>query len=108
MWLSKKRSRRQHIQGPDGRTMCQLENGGARTDTISDRPDPDRAMCKLCLDLQRTGKRDQPPTRSKGASGQKYRRRVQGQHYHQGPTGEAAWKRSPLGRRFQYLLDFTD
>ena len=78
-WNSKKRTRRHHIQGPNGKTLCLLENGGGRVDVVSLQPDLDRAMCKLCLDLQRTGKRER-----------KHRRRV---HQYQGLADECAWQK---------------
>jgi hypothetical protein len=107
MWRAGKPSRRQHIQGPDGRTLCRLENGGAKTDVISDEPDPHRRTCAICLSLHASGKREREFSqkgRKKILTPERKRRR-RGRYCQGQPAGEHAWETSPLGQRFAHLVD---
>ncbi len=73
-------SKRQHILGEDGLTLCRVENSGFKLDETSDIPHKSRPVCKICkgqkmyIDGKRPVKKKKPKKQSKKKSGHKPRR----------------------------------
>lgn len=48
MWNSYKRTKKIHIKGSDGFTLCSVENSGTKIDDFGEKPPEDRKVCRIC------------------------------------------------------------
>lgn len=52
-WNSRKNTKKQHLLDDGGTTLCLVENGTRKLNTISDNPHPTKPICKTCARLNR-------------------------------------------------------
>lgn len=55
LWNRRKKTKRLHITGSDGKTLCQIENSGTRLNGHGPNGPPGRKVCGNCRALQAAG-----------------------------------------------------
>ena len=61
VWNSKKKSRRFHIAGIDGKSLCKVEHCGTINDSSSKQAPPKRQLCNACKNITRPDRARKAP-----------------------------------------------
>jgi 5-methylcytosine-specific restriction endonuclease McrA len=59
---SKKLKHKQHLTDKNGITLCKAENGTRHLDRVSDDKQAGRAVCRICIQLSKKGRRKKKPS----------------------------------------------